>query len=112
MEKAMSISFNSAISAYRDAANIARNNGGSSEDPSSASSGGSSIFSGLVSMPVENSIGLLRHAEKTAMGSFTKQADITDVVTAVTNAETTLKTVIAVRDRLLSAFQELEKMPI
>jgi flagellar hook-basal body complex protein FliE len=35
-----------------------------------------------------------------------------DVVTAVSNAEMTLQTVVAVRDRVLNAYQEIMRMPI
>jgi flagellar hook-basal body complex protein FliE len=110
MENFMSISFNSAISAYRNAASYATNPGSDNTDATSGQGGGA--FAGLIEQPATSSISSLRSAERTAIGSLTKQADITDVVSAVTQAETTLKTVIAVRDRLISAFQDLEKMPI
>jgi flagellar hook-basal body complex protein FliE len=106
----MSIGIGSAISAYNNAANITRNFGDGAAAKSQEA--GSNIFSGLVSNPVDSSIGSLRKAESFAIGNLTKQADITDVVTAVTKAEGTLKTVVAVRDRLIGAWQELEKMPI
>jgi flagellar hook-basal body complex protein FliE len=44
--------------------------------------------------------------------AVTGEADLTDVVTAVTNAELTLQTVVSVRDRLISAYQEIMRMPI
>ena len=106
----MSISINSAINAYNNAANITKNAGESATHKSGYS--GENVFSGLIANPVEGAIGNLRKAESVAIGNLTKQADITDVVAAVTKAEGTLKTVVAVRDRLVSAFQELEKMPI
>jgi flagellar hook-basal body complex protein FliE len=40
------------------------------------------------------------------------KADLTEVVTAVTNAEITLKTVLAIRDRVIQAYQEIARMPI
>ncbi len=40
------------------------------------------------------------------------KADLTDVVTAVSEAETALNAVVAVRDRVISAYQEIIKMPI
>jgi|GEM_PF-3458621 len=106
----MSISINSAINAYNNAANITRNLGETSTAKPEDS--GSNVFAGLVSNPISSSIGNLRKAESSAIGNLANQADITDVVTAVTKAESTLKTVVAVRDRLVSAWQELEKMPI
>jgi flagellar hook-basal body complex protein FliE len=34
------------------------------------------------------------------------------VVTAVTNAEVTLQTVVAIRDKAVAAYQEIARMPI
>ena len=39
-------------------------------------------------------------------------ANLTDVVEAVTAAEMTLETVVAMRDRMMSAYQEIMRMPI
>ena len=106
----MSISINSAISAYNNAANIT--NGFRGNTPDKPSGSGANIFADMVERPMGASISNLRKAESLALGNLTKQADIADVVAAVTKAEGMLKTVVAVRDRLVGAFQELEKMPI
>ena len=39
-------------------------------------------------------------------------ADMQDVVMAVSNAETALQTVVAVRDKVVTAYQEILQMPI
>jgi len=44
--------------------------------------------------------------------SLNKSTDVVDVVTAVTNAEVTLETAIAVRDRIIQAYQSIIRMPI
>ncbi|MEC8061286.1 MAG: flagellar hook-basal body complex protein FliE, partial [Pseudomonadota bacterium] len=43
---------------------------------------------------------------------LTGQADLTDVVAAVNEAELTLKTVTSLRDKMVQAFQEISRMPI
>ena len=53
-----------------------------------------------------------RAAEKATAAAIDGEADVTDVVMAVTNAETTLETVVAVRDRVMAAYQEILRMPI
>lgn len=53
-----------------------------------------------------------RQAEELSLKQITGEADLKDVVTAVANAEHTLETVVAVRDKVLSAYQEILKMPI
>jgi len=40
------------------------------------------------------------------------QAELVDVVTAVSAAQTSLETVMAVRDQVISAYQEIMRMPI
>ena len=40
------------------------------------------------------------------------KAELVDVVTAVANAETTLETVVALRDRMISAYQDIMRMGV
>jgi flagellar hook-basal body complex protein FliE len=55
-------------------------------------------------------------ASKTAETQITQQvqgkADLVDVATAVSSAQQSLQTVMAVRDQVISAYQEIMKMPI
>jgi flagellar hook-basal body complex protein FliE len=40
------------------------------------------------------------------------KADLVDVVTSVASAETSLETVMSIRDQVISAYQEILRMPI
>jgi len=40
------------------------------------------------------------------------KGDIVDVVTAVAEAELTVQTIVSVRDRVISSYQEIMRMPI
>jgi flagellar hook-basal body complex protein FliE len=51
-------------------------------------------------------------AEKLSVQAVAGKADINEVVAAVTNAEVTLQTVVAVRDKVISAYQDILRMPI
>ncbi|MET0274904.1 MAG: flagellar hook-basal body complex protein FliE [Phenylobacterium sp.] len=55
-------------------------------------------------------------ATKTAEIQMTNQvrgkAELVDVVTAISAAEASLETVMAVRDQVISAYQEIMRMPI
>lgn len=51
-------------------------------------------------------------AERVSLESITGDAGLADIVTAVSNAEATLETVVAVRDRVIQAYQDIIKMPI
>ncbi|MDB5558285.1 MAG: fliE [Enterovirga sp.] len=53
-----------------------------------------------------------RKAEGQAMAAAGGKADLVDVVTAVAESETALQTLVAVRDRVISAYEEIMRMPI
>ena len=104
----MTVDFNAALSAYSNAAKFSSN-----ISPASESSGSGSVgFANIIGDSASGATSKLRHAESTIAKSLVKQADITDVVTAISNAEVTLRTVIQVRDKLIAAHQEIMRMPI
>lgn len=106
----MDVGFKAAINAYSNATNIANNAGQSG----SVNSGGglSGVFAGAVNNSVGNVANTLKVAEDTVSKGLIKQADITNVVSAVSDAELTLKTMVSVRDKLIAAYQEILRMPI
>lgn len=69
-------------------------------------------FGNLVQEAIRQAGQSAHTAESQAMAVAAGQADIVDVVTAIAAAETQLQTVIAVRDQVISAYQEILRMPI
>jgi flagellar hook-basal body complex protein FliE len=53
-----------------------------------------------------------RNAEAQAVAAASGKADIVDVVTAVAESEAALETLVAVRDRVIAAYEEIMRMPI
>ncbi len=51
-------------------------------------------------------------AESQALAAATGKTDIVDVVTAVAESEAALETLVAVRDRVIAAYEEIMRMPI
>lgn len=51
-------------------------------------------------------------ADQTALAQAAGKADMIDVVTAVTETELAVQTLVSVRDRMISAYQEVMRMPI
>ena len=47
-----------------------------------------------------------------AITAATGKANVVDVVTAVAESETALQTMVAVRDRMISAYEEIMRMQI
>lgn len=71
-----------------------------------------SSFVDLVKEVAENSVEAGKTAELATASAVAGEADLTDVVTAVSNAELALQTVVTVRDRVVAAYQEILRMPI
>ena len=65
---------------------------------------------------IDQAMGSIQHATSTAEVTGAKalvdQADMVDVVTAVSNAEMVVDTVVSVRDKVISAYNDILKMPI
>jgi flagellar hook-basal body complex protein FliE len=51
-------------------------------------------------------------AESSAMQAISGEGNLTEVVTALSRAELALQTATVVRDRVVSAYQDIMKMPI
>ena len=69
-------------------------------------------FSEVLQGSIEKAIDIQKTGEEMAMLGVANKADLTDVVTAVSSAELTLETVVAVRDRVIAAYQDIIRMPI
>lgn len=69
-------------------------------------------FAGLVQEAVRQAGASAQAAETSAMQVAAGQGDIVNVVTAIAAAETQLETVMAVRDQVIQAYQEILRMPI
>ena len=69
-------------------------------------------FSDFLSGAIKDGIGTMKQGETMAARQVTGQANIVDVVSAVNQAEITLDTVVAVRDKVVQAYQSIMNMPI
>jgi flagellar hook-basal body complex protein FliE len=69
-------------------------------------------FGALVQSAIRQAADSANTAEAQSLAVAGGQADIVDVVTAIAAAETQLQTVVAVRDQVISAYQEILRMPI
>lgn len=69
-------------------------------------------FAQLVSKAVSDVTSSSRHAETQMMAQAQGKADLVDVVTAISSAQASLETVMAVRDQVISAYKEIMSMPI
>lgn len=84
--------------------------GGFSEASTEATSGGG--FGDFLSQALKDVDQTARKAENQSALAVAGKADLVDVVTAVNSAELALDTLVSVRDKVISAYQDIMRMPI
>lgn len=80
--------------------------------PGSAAGAASGGFGDMVEGLVGDAAQTMRQAEQASAMQVAGKGDLIDVVTAIGAAETALDTVVAVRDRVVSAYGEIMRMQI
>lgn len=69
-------------------------------------------FGDILKSAMTDAVKASKTAEHTMAAQVAGKAELVDVVTAISAAETSLETVMAVRDQVISAYQEIMRMPI
>ena len=69
-------------------------------------------FGDILKSAMADTVKSTRAMETQITNQVQGKADLVDVVTAVSAAQESLQTVMAVRDQVINAYQEIMKMPI
>lgn len=69
-------------------------------------------FGDILKAAMGDAVQASRQAETQIAAQVQGKAELIDVVTAISAAEASLETVMAVRDQVISAYQEILRMPI
>lgn len=103
-----------AATAYRDAMRAAEKivEETNISESKGAETFGKPSFQALVGEALGSARDTGYNAEAISTKGLAGKADLSEVVAAVANAETALNTVVAVRDRVINAYQDIIKMPI
>lgn len=100
----------SAINAYQNQMKLAKNSSDTALGINTEQSGPS--FSDFLEGQVKDVVNTQNVAEAAKIDAITGKGDITDLVTAIANAEMALNTIVTVRDKAISAYQDIIRMPI
>jgi flagellar hook-basal body complex protein FliE len=98
-----------AAAAYRAAAQMATPATSAAIAPANIPGGN---FSDFLSGAIKDSISTIRQGESAAAQQVQGKANLVDVVQSMNSAEITLDTVVAVRDKVVAAYQSIMNMPI
>jgi flagellar hook-basal body complex protein FliE len=103
----------SAANAYANIARLATNNplGGAGGGASASGDGGTS-FASVLKQAIGEVDQIGRHSDAQTRAVATGKANMVDVVTAVSQTEVAIDAVVAVRDKIISAYEDIMKMPI
>lgn len=82
---------------------------GGASGASGASGGG---FGDVLSRALSGVVDAGHQADAKSMQAIAGQGNLTDVVTAVSRAELALQSAVAIRDRVVQAYQDVMRMPI
>ncbi|HEX8166611.1 MAG TPA: flagellar hook-basal body complex protein FliE [Beijerinckiaceae bacterium] len=85
---------------------------GQTRKPAGPAGAAGGEFGSLLQGAVDSFAQSGRKAEAQAMAVAAGKADVVDVVTAVAESEAALETLVAVRDRVIAAYEEIMRMPI
>lgn len=109
----MTIPTSAATNAYEAAAKLAEtvvNNSNGAQGNNIASTG--ERFQDLLSQAVTNVVESGRNVEAQTRAAVQGQGDMIDVVTAVAETEVALQSMVSMRDRVISSYEEIMRMPI
>jgi flagellar hook-basal body complex protein FliE len=95
------------IAPISSAAQIASAYGNSAAKPSAAAD-----FGTMVSEAAQSALQTVQKSEQVAAAGVSGTADVQQVVQALSDAELTMQTVVAVRDKVLGAYNDIMRMTI
>ncbi|CAH2599178.1 Flagellar hook-basal body complex protein FliE [Rhodovastum atsumiense] len=82
------------------------------ESGQAAAVSGGADFGGVLSRMLESAVAAGHEADRQSTAAIAGNGNITDVVTAVSKAELALQSTVAIRDRVVQAYQDIMRMGI
>jgi flagellar hook-basal body complex protein FliE len=108
---AISAPFNAAMAAYGNAAKLV-DRAGQGAATGLAAPTGQPDFSKLLAESMDTIAEAGRASDAKTMGLVNGQGNVVDVVTAIAETEIAIESMVTVRDRVISAYEEIMRMPI
>lgn len=104
----------SAANAYANASGLGAGGGALKAALSQGAGGGAAKpdFGSLVTNALQSTVATGARADSQTVAAVQGKADLVDVVTAVAESEAAIETLVAVRDRVIAAYEEIMRMPV
>jgi flagellar hook-basal body complex protein FliE len=107
----MSTPFNAAAAAYSNASRLISQAAKPQTDQLAATGQGSD-FAKILAESVQGVVEAGKASDQMSLDLVNGKADIVDVVTAISQTEIAMETMVTIRDRVISAYEEIMRMPI
>ena len=107
----MAIPFNAAAAAYGNASKLISQSAKPNMDLT-AQSGQGNDFAKMLAQQVQGVVDTGKKSDAMALDMVNGKANVVDMVTALSQTEMAIESMVTVRDRVISAYEEIMKMPI
>lgn len=108
---AITTPFNAATSAYTNASRLISQGAKPQTDITAAASPGGN-FAELLAQSVQGVVDQGKVSDQLAMDMVSGKANVVDMVTALSETEMAIESMVTIRDRVISAYEEIMRMPI
>jgi len=105
----MSTPFNAVAAAYGNAAKLVAD---PARGAATGAPGTGGDFGKLLAQQVQTVVDAGRASDQMSMDLVNGKANVVDVVTAISQTQLAMEGMVAVRDKVISAYEEIMRMPI
>ena len=108
----MATPFNAVAAAYNSTARLMTDKAGLTSTGASGLTGQGTDFSKLLTQGLQGVLDAGQQSDKLSLDLVNGKANVVDVVTAISQTELAMESMVAVRDKVISAYEEIMRMPI
>ncbi|MEO6394648.1 MAG: flagellar hook-basal body complex protein FliE [Devosia sp.] len=103
--------FNAVAAAYTNASKLITDRAGTSIG-ASGEAGQGADFGKILSQSLQGLIDTGKASDQMSLDLVNGKANVVDVVTAISQTEIAMESMVAIRDKVISAYEEIMRMPI
>ncbi len=108
----MTTPFSAATAAYGQAQNLITQRASTTPDPQASQPAGGPDFKEMVAENVQNVVEQGNRTDQLTVDMVNGNANVVDVVTAVSETEMAIESIVTVRDKVIQAYEKIMRMPI
>lgn len=109
---AINTPFNAATAAYGSAQRLIQQAAKPQTDLTALAPAGGSNFADMLAQQVQGVVDTGKVSDQMAIDMVNGKANIVDMVTALSETQIAIESMVTIRDRVISAYEEIMRMPI